>query len=174
VYHPPVRALLLILALGLVGPSCIPAGGAPAVQEARPSRRVARENRALRREVRALRTDLANARVQAQTELEVRRREAEVQSAVVAGLAQQVEVLARTIGELEQAMRAQNRTEAPALPGSKNPGPFSKLRVGSVPTQSPTLPEPRENMDQPDRTAHPAARSDPFSKSQSIPPRAAP
>lgn len=164
-----MRILLvaIVLTVGVPLVACI-APRPPPVKEVRvrPDRRVARENRALRREVRALRGDLAQARALAESEMVARRRDGEVQSAIVAGLAQQISVLARTIGELEEAMRAQTRAEVGA-PARGKGGAFSKLRVGSVPTQSPTLPEPRGQMDQPDRQVHPPDLLDPFSKAPS-------
>ena len=166
-YDAPVRHVLLALALALAAASCMQQRP-PVIREVRvrTDRRVTRENRALRREVRALREDLAKARAIGESEMLARRREAEVQSAIVAGLAQQIQVLARTIGDLEEAMRAQTRAEV-GTPSRSKGGAFSKLRVGSVPAQSPTLPEPRDRMDQPDREAHPPDLLDPFSKAPS-------
>jgi hypothetical protein len=133
----------------------------------RPDRRVVRENRALRREVRALREELGRARAMAESETLARQHQTEAQSAIVAGLAQQIQVLARTINDLEEAMRAQTRAEVGTPPQRGRGGAFGKLRVGAVPAQSPTLPEPRDRMDQPDRQAHPPDLLDPFSKAPS-------
>lgn len=167
------RVVLVVLAAAPVASvACVPSTQPPVIREVRvrSDKRVARENRALRREVRALRQELVQARAVAESEAAARRREAEVQSAVVAGLAQQIQVLARTIGELEAAMRAQTRVEAAGIPPRGKGGAFGKLRVGSVPAQSPTLPEPRNRMDQPDREAHPPDLLDPFSKAPSAAP----
>lgn len=174
VYHATVRGLILLsvglVALGLPTFGCAPVQP-PVIREVRvrSDRRVVRENRALRREVRALRQELVQARAVAESEAAARRREGEVQSAIVAGLAQQIQVLARTIGDLEQAMRAQTRADMGPPPRGRA-GAFSKLRVGSVPAQSPTLPEPRDRMDQPDREQHPPDLLDPFSKAPSAAP----
>jgi hypothetical protein len=183
VYHAPVRAPLrglrcvgvVVLSVGLVALFLAPVSCAgvppPVIREVRvrSDRRVARENRALRREVRALRQELVQARAAGESEAAARRREGEVQSAIVAGLAQQIQVLARTIGDLEQAIRAQTRAEVGTPPRGRA-GAFSKLRVGAVPAQSPTLPEPRDRMDQPDRAQHPPDLLDPFSKAPSAGP----
>lgn len=165
-YDARVRFVSTLLVLA--GLSCVPVSAPVPVTEvqgearARADKRVIRENRALRREVRALRQELSQARAIAESESQARRREGEVQSAIVAGLAEQIRVLARTIGDLEAAMRAQATAAQQPRTQAKQ---FGKLRVGSVPAQSPTLPEPRDRMDQPDRgDGRPPDLLDPFTK----------
>lgn len=164
-YDAVVRlALAVLVAFGSLSCAAVPAAQTVREVRIRPDRRVLRENRALRREVRALRDELAQTRTAAQSDAVARQREGEAQSAIVAGLAQQIQVLAQTIGDLQDVLHAQTRATVLPPRASGRGGAFGKVRVGTVPTQSRPPPEPRGQMDQPDLDVRPPDLLDPFSK----------
>lgn len=154
-------ALMVLLAACVPVPRPVPAARSPErrTSHVRSDRRLLRENRALRREVRALREELAAARNAAVAEAEARRLESRQETDTAAALAQQIGTLSATIGRLERILRI----EVPVA-GRRQGGSFSKIRLGTVPAQTPTPPGPRQTMDSPAQWDSPPDLLNPFSK----------
>jgi hypothetical protein len=166
-YNPGVRrsALVLVVLLG-TAPSCAPEPRRVLVVHTetapghlRHDRRMARENRALRREVRRLHEELEAVRQAALAQAEVQSAERQQQASTSNELTDRIGELAATIERLEKVLRM----EAPPSAQGRRGGSFSKVRLGSVPAQTPTPPEPRQAMDAPARPQG-ASGPEPFEK----------
>ncbi|MBI2896927.1 MAG: hypothetical protein HYY06_25440 [Deltaproteobacteria bacterium] len=160
-----MRALALAVLLAACVPEPIPRTVTPSParrsSHVRSDRRLLRENRELRRELRALRQELAAARSATTAEAEARRAEGRQQAATAEALAQQIGVLSTTIGRLERILQIETPV---AAQGRRPGGSFSKIRLGTVPAQTPTPPGPRPNMDAPAQWNSPPDLLNPFSK----------